>query len=111
MTLSIDVHDEDGWKVVAVAGEIDIRTAPELRERFNRLFDGGDTKVIADLEQVDFMDSTALSVMVGAHKRLQRAGSGLVMVCTRPQLLRVLDLTGLDRVFSVHPTLADALAS
>jgi anti-sigma B factor antagonist len=111
MTLSIDVRDEDGWRVVSVAGEIDIRSAPQLRERLNEVLDEGGTKLIVDLEGVDFMDSTALSVMVGAHKRLQRSGAGLVLVCTRPQLLRVLDLTGLARVFSVHPELAGALAS
>ena len=111
MTLSIDVRDADGWQVVAVSGEIDIRTAPQLRERLNAVLDEGVTKLIVDLEGVDFMDSTALSVMVGAHKRLQRAGSGLVLVCTRPQLLRVLDLTGLSRVFTVHDELAGALGS
>ena len=102
MTLSIDVRQQDGWEVVAVAGEIDIRTAPELRERLNGVLDGGATKLVVDLEAVDFMDSTALSVMVGAHKRLVRAGTGLVLVCTREPILRVLTVTGLSRVFTVH---------
>jgi anti-sigma B factor antagonist len=105
MTIAIDVEQRGGWEVVRVSGEIDIRTAPELRDVLARVLDTGGDKVVVDLEGVEFLDSTALSVMVGVHKRLVRKGSGLVLVCTREPILRVLTVTGLSRVFTVHDTL------
>jgi anti-sigma B factor antagonist len=105
VTISIDVEQHEGWEVVRVSGEIDIRTAPELRDSLAGVLDAGADKVVVDLEGVEFLDSTALSVMVGAHKRLVRKGSGLVLVCTREPILRVLTVTGLSRVFTVHDRL------
>ena len=105
MTIAIDVEQHDGWEVVRVSGEIDIRTAPELRDVLAGVLDKGAEKVVVDLEGVEFLDSTALSVMVGAHKRLVRKGSRLVLVCTREPILRVLTVTGLSRVFTVHDRL------
>jgi anti-sigma B factor antagonist len=105
MTIAIDVEQREGWEVVRVSGEIDIRTAPELRDVLAGVLDTGGAKVVVDLEGVEFLDSTALSVMVGAHKRLVRKGSGLVLVCTREPILRVLTVTGLSRVFTVHDAL------
>ena len=110
MTIAIDVDSQAGWDVVRVTGEIDIRTAPELRDVLARLLDGGTERLVVDLEGVEFLDSTALSVMVGAHKRLVRKGSGLVLVCTRDPILRVLTVTGLSRVFTVHDGLDAALS-
>lgn len=108
MSIAIEVEQRDGWDVVRVAGEIDIRTAPELRDLLAGVLDRGADRVVLDLEGVEFLDSTALSVMVGAHKRLVRKGTGLVLVCTREPILRVLNVTGLSRVFRVHDSL-DAL--
>jgi anti-sigma B factor antagonist len=105
LTIAIDVEQHEGWEVVKVGGEIDIRTAPELRDALAGVLDKGADKVVVDLEGVEFLDSTALSVMVGAHKRLVRNGSGLVLVCTREPILRVLTVTGLSRVFTVHDRL------
>ena len=110
MTIAIDVETHEGWDVVRVSGEIDIRTAPELRDVLAGVLDTGAERVVVDLEGVEFLDSTALSVMVGAHKRLVRKGSGLVLVCTRDPILRVLTVTGLSRVFIVHDRL-DAVLS
>ncbi len=103
------MDERDSWSVVAVSGEVDIRTAPELREQLVSVIDGGSHRLIVDLTAVEFLDSTALSVMVGAHKRLVRLGSRLVIVATDERTLRVLNVTGLSRVFSVHDSLESAL--
>src|SRR3954467_4723082 len=105
MSISIDVEDRQGWAIVTVKGEIDIRTAPELRDVLAGLLDKGAERLVVDLEGVEFLDSTALSVMVGAHKRLVRKGEGLDLVCTREPILRVLNVTGLSRVFRIHDRL------
>jgi anti-sigma B factor antagonist len=108
--MTIEVDERAGVPVVTVAGEIDISTAPDLRRRLAVLLDTAAGRVVVDLQGVDFLDSTALSVLIGAHRRLQRQGGGLDLVCTRPAVLRVLHVTGLGRFFTVHGSLGDALA-
>lgn len=111
MTLGIETEQEgDGVVVVVVRGEVDIRTAPELRDCLSQVVEGGAQQVVLDLSDVDFLDSTALSVMVGAHKRLSKAGSALLVVAATEAVQRVLAVTGLGRVFSVHESRADALS-
>jgi anti-sigma B factor antagonist len=111
MAIVVETEEREGWKVVHVAGEIDLRTAPELRERLATLLDEGADRLVVDLEQVHFIDSTALSVMVGAHKRLVRQGAVLHLATTGVQVGRVLAITGLSRVFAVHDTVDEALGS
>jgi anti-sigma B factor antagonist len=110
MAITIDQDRRDDWDVIVVSGEVDIRTAPELRERISTLLEAGSRRLVLDLEGVEFLDSTALSVMVGAHKQLAREGGGLALVCTQEAVLRVLSVTGLSRIFAVHDTLDDLLA-
>ena len=86
-------------------------TAPTLRECLFSLSEQGHPHAVVDLEGVDFLDSTALGVLVGAHKRFVQAGGGLVLVCTTPRILRVLEVTGLARVFAVHDSVASAVAA
>lgn len=111
--MEIETVERAGCPVVTVHGEVDIRTAPELRACLSTLFEGGAEQLVLDLDDVDFLDSTALSVMVGAHKRLARSASasGLRLVCTNESVLRVLGVTGLSRIFAVHDSLDDALVA
>jgi anti-sigma B factor antagonist len=102
MPLSIDVTVADGRATIAVTGEIDIRSAPELREQLQTVLADGVTAIQLDLRNVTFLDSTALSVMVGAHKRLAREHGALdIVTSTEGAVRRVLEVTGLDRVFRV----------
>lgn len=112
MTLGIETEQRgDGVVVVIVHGEVDIRTAPELRDCLAQLLDDGTRRVVLDLGDVDFLDSTALSVMVGVHKRLSKRGTSLSVVATTEPVQRVLSVTGLERVFAVHGSQDDALTS
>ena len=86
-------------------------TAPSLRECLFSLSEQGRTRAVVDLDAVDFLDSTALGVLVGAHKRFAKTGGGLVLVCTTPRILRVLEVTGLSRVFAVHGSVEEAVAA
>ena len=108
--MKLDVGEQSGAHVVTVVGEIDISTAPELRRRLSTLVDDGAGRVIVDLEGVEFLDSTALSVLIGARRRLERQGRDLELVCTRAPVLRVLAVTGLARYFTLHDSLDLALA-
>jgi anti-sigma B factor antagonist len=91
-----------------VSGEVDIYTAPKLRERLVELIDGGSRAVVVNLEGVSFMDSTGLGSLVAGLKRMSDQGGRLTLVCTREPVLKVLQITGLDRVFAVHDTVEAA---
>ena len=109
MEIDLHVDEQSGWHVVSVAGEIDITTAPQLRDQLAELIEAGHDRIVVDLNQVGFLDSTALGVMVGAHKRLRDRGHGLALACTQPSILRVLDVTGLSSVFAMHDTVDAAV--
>jgi anti-sigma B factor antagonist len=97
------------YTVLAVAGEIDVATAPSLRARLVELVGQGKVKLIVDLEKVDFLDSTGLGVLISVVKRVRSEAGDLALVCTREQILTVLEITGLTTVFAIHKTLSEAL--
>jgi anti-sigma B factor antagonist len=99
------------FTVVAVAGEVDLVTAPELRAALLELVGAGKVALIVDLEAVEFLDSTGLGVLVGAVKRARADGGDLSLVCTHPHLLKVFEITGLTTVFAIHDSLSEALAT
>lgn len=111
MDLGLELTERDGFAVLAVSGEIDVSTAPPLRERLIGLVNDGWTRVVVDLEGVDFLDSTGLGVLVAVLKRLETEGGELRLVCTRSQLLKVFEITGLNLVFSVFDSLDAATAA
>lgn len=95
--------------MLSVKGEVDLATAPRLRDELLRLVDGGRNQVVLSLEGVPFMDSTGLGVLVMGLKHARERGGDLVLVCSQPQVLRLLSITRLDEVFSVHGTVAEAV--
>ena len=100
--LQFDTTTVGERSVVSVRGEIDAYTSPRLRDQLTRLMDEGHYQLVVDLEGVEFMDSTWLGVLVACLKRAKEHGGDLSLVCTSPQILRVLSITGLDRVFQVR---------
>ena len=111
MDLGLDVTKQNGAAVLRVSGEVDVATAPRLREQVVSLVGDGERRIVVDLEVVDFIDSTGLGVLVGALKRVRTHGGELVIVCTQPRLLKVFEITGLVRVFELHDTVNAATAA
>jgi anti-sigma B factor antagonist len=109
--LGLDVTDRNGWAVLAVTGEVDVATAPRLREQLISLVGEGRVRIVVDLEQVDFLDSTGLGVLVGALKRVRTQDGDLSLVCTEPRILKVFEITGLTKVFSMHRSVDEAVAA
>lgn len=95
--------------MLEVNGEVDIYTAPKLREKLVELIDAGNDRIVVDLEGVGFMDSTGLGSLVAGLKRIRERDGELAIVCTREPVLKVLGITGLDRVFPVHDSVEKAL--
>jgi anti-sigma B factor antagonist len=109
MDLRLDVSERDGWSVLTVGGEIDVATAPRLREQLLRLVGDGNHRIVVDLGEVDFIDSTGLGVLIGALKRVRAHDGDLALVCTENRILKVFEITGLDRVFRLHPSVVAAV--
>lgn len=97
--------------VLTVAGRLDVETAPTLRERFIDLLAAGQRHLILDLNGVRFLDATGLGVLVGGLTRTRQAGGSLRLVCTQQSVLDVFRVTGLDRAFSIEPTVEEAGAA
>lgn len=108
-----DVVEEDlpdGAHVIAAAGEIHVTTAPELSKRLNAAIGGGRTRLVLDFSGVEFIDSTGLSVLLNALRRLTLSRGALSLVCTNPTVLRLFEITRLDATFDIVATREEALA-
>jgi anti-sigma B factor antagonist len=112
MDLTLNVYsDTPGSTVVAVGGEIDVYSAPKLRERLITLVDSGSHHLIVDMEEVEFLDSTGLGVLVGGLKRVRAHDGWIDLVCTQGRILRIFRITGLSKVFNIYDSVADARAA
>lgn len=111
MDLSLTTRTEGALTVVEVGGEIDVYTAPKLREQIVSLVEDGRYHIVVDMEKVEFLDSTGLGVLVGGLKRVRAHDGSLHLVCTQERILKIFRITGLTKVFPIHPSVADALAA
>jgi len=100
--IEITVEHADGVPVVRVVGDVDLATAPQLDAILNQ-FSGEQSRLVVDLRDVSFLDSSGLSVLVQCRQRLTQGSdrSMLTLVVNRPSIQRVLEVTGLDQVFEI----------
>lgn len=110
MDLTLNTRTRDRFTVLEVAGEVDVYTAPVLRDRLADLLEAGKRHLIVDLGGVEFLDSTGLGVLVAGLNRAREVGGSLSLVCSQERVLKLFRITGLDEVFTVHATVEDALA-
>lgn len=101
----------DGLGKVEVSGEVDLYTAPRFKEDLLALIDAGATSVIVDLTNVTFIDSTALGVLISGVKRLHETDGRLLVVASSRPVVRILAITGLDKVLTIFATPEAALAN
>ncbi len=109
LRLEYNVRRIDGLPVLAVAGEIDIYTAPLFKQAVVNLVSEGSTQVIIDLSEVTFMDSSGFGTLLGATKRLRPLGGGLHLAGVNGTIQRMLHLTRLDTIMRVYPTPEEAV--
>jgi anti-sigma B factor antagonist len=109
MDLRTDVSSLDGWTVVTIYGELDVASAPALRERLIGLVNEGSAHLVLDLEGLDFLDSTGLGVIISALKRARTNDGDLRLVCTQSRIRRLFEITALDKAFPLHASLEEAI--
>jgi anti-sigma B factor antagonist len=109
--LTVTSRQEGTRTVITVNGEIDVYTAPSLRERLNELVASGHYDLVVDMGGVEFLDSTGLGVLVGGLKRVRSHEGTLRLVCSQEKILKVFRITGLTKVFPIHASLEEALAA
>jgi anti-anti-sigma factor len=97
----VEEHTQGTAVVIAVSGELDLRTSPELEVRLERVFNTDAELVILDLRQIEFMDSTGLRVLLAAHQRAHGSGRRFALVRGADQVERVLTLTGVRALLTV----------
>ena len=107
--LRLDSREEGDWTVLDVVGEVDLSTAPVLRARIEELVQRGTQRLVVDLRGVAFMDSSGLSVLVACMKRMREAGGDLAVSCPNESILKVFTVTGLDRLFTIRPSIGEAI--
>ena len=95
---------------ISLAGEIDLYTAPEFKQQLLEVIGEGARVVVVDLTRTTFIDSTTLGVLVGGLRRLRTNDGRLAIVCSDPNITKIFEITGLDRVFALSETRADALS-
>lgn len=97
--------------LVEVSGEIDLYTGPRVKDCIHDLIDQEHYNLIVDLENVRYMDSTGLGILMSALKRVEEKGGRIVIVCNNARVLKIFKLTGFVHTFSIFNTEAEAVAS
>ena len=111
--MNFDVKTEkvdESTYVIALAGEVDLYTAPEFKAQLLDVIGKGGKQVIVDFTDTTFIDSTTLGVLVGGVKRLRTNDGELSLVCSDRNITKIFEITGLDRVFTIYPTRDEAVA-
>jgi anti-sigma B factor antagonist len=112
--VNFDIKTEqlgDDAYVIALAGEVDLYTAPEFKQQLLEVIGQGGKQVIVDFSDTTFIDSTTLGVLVGGVKRLRTNEGQLSLVCSERNITKIFEITGLDRVFTIYPTRGAAVAN
>lgn len=106
--ITTSVGYRDGIAVLTVGGEIDLLTAPALQEAIDGVVAQGPPALVIDLSAVDFLASAGLKLLAATHEKISESAQ-FAVVARGPATRRPMQLTGLDKIFSVYPTLDDAL--
>jgi anti-sigma B factor antagonist len=112
MNLKIDTKPiSNQASLINLEGEVDVYTAPQLKQQIISLLDAGAQHIMVDLSAVEYLDSTALGVLIGGLKRLRERDGSLDLICPSPRIKRIFEITGLDKIFDIFATQDEATKS
>jgi anti-sigma B factor antagonist len=109
MDLDVETTTRADSTVVILRGEIDVYTAPRLRQTLIDLISSDAVHLVVDMASVDFLDSTGLGVLVGGLKRVKAKEGSLKLVVNQDKLLKIFEITGLTKVFPIFGSLDEAV--
>jgi len=109
--LDVMLESIGNFSLIGLSGEVDVYSAPKLRETIKSLVDDGKYNIVVDLEKVAFLDSTGLGVLVGGLKRLKHHEGELGIICNQEKILRIFRITGLTKVFPIYRSRDELLAN
>ncbi len=105
----VAVERDGDCAILVVEGDVDLHSAPCLRDELAMIIEGDASRVVVDLSETTFLDSMALGVLLGAKKGLAARGAELELVVTRSDIRRIFEITMLERVFALHSSRSDAI--
>lgn len=109
MNFKMDTRtSEKELPIIELEGEVDVYTAPQLKQQMISMLEGGAKELVVNLTKVDYLDSTALGVLIGGLKRMRERDGNMVLVCPSPRIRRVFEITGLDKIFDIYNTEEEA---
>lgn len=90
--------------MIDLEGEVDVYTAPQLKQQIISILEQGAKELAINLTKVDYLDSTALGVLIGGLKRMREKDGNMALICPSPRIRRVFEITGLDKIFDIYNT-------
>lgn len=105
----VEAQNQGQSYILAVSGELDLAAASSLEEELGQALESGAQVIVIDLKNLDFIDSTGLSVLVRAHQRAEESGLRLGLVNPGAQVERLLSLTGLAQRLTLEQSAQDQL--
>lgn len=109
--LSIDQESRGGAQVVKLRGEVDLHSSPRLRDIFLGLVEKGTSRLVVELSQVAYMDSSGVGTLVELKRKAERRGASVVLVAPQQRVMSLFEITQLDKFFRISPTVGEALQS
>jgi anti-sigma B factor antagonist len=107
MDLRVETRLEHGYTVVVPHGEIDLSTVDLFREELNELLIQGRVHLLVDFDDTTFLDSLAVGALIGARRKAQAFNGSVGIICSNERLLKLFNVTQLDRIFTITATVAD----
>ncbi len=109
--LKTSVEEVSGIPVLKVAGEIDLYTSPDFKSAIISIIDNGKKDIVIDLSEVGYMDSGGFGVLLGAVRRVKPLSGSINLVGCSENIRRILNITRLDTIFGLYPTVGEAVAA
>lgn len=110
MNFKIDTRTlSNGMPLIELEGEVDVYTAPQLKQQMMAQLESGTKEIAVDLTKVEYLDSTALGVLIGGLKRMRERDGNLALICPSQRIKRVFEITGLDKIFDIYASESELL--
>jgi len=111
MSTMLDVTEQrkGDAAILVLQGRLDATTSPEAERHLNRLIDAGDCLIVVDLSDLEYISSAGLRVLLAGLKRLKQCEGAMKLTALRPEIQKVFDIAGFNRLFSISPTIDEAI--